>query len=281
MLGTPLIAYLVLAAACVSLYAQAPRLTFEAASVKVSHAESGAYLAGGPGSPDPTRFTFVRASMGALLRRAYRIDPFQLATPSGLPNAYFDIHAKIPPGTTDPEFDEMLKNLLSERFSLQAHHESREMPGYELVASKRGVRMKVAEQPSTPPPPDIPVGRLPLIQDREGDPQLPPGRKARLVLRLSDGRYRYSGRMQSTTDIAAMCTRELGRPVTDRSGLTGEYDFNIDFMRPPDDPSEARADSEIPFLNAVQLQLGLRLVAKKTHVDVVVIDRMDKTPAEN
>jgi uncharacterized protein (TIGR03435 family) len=219
--------------------------------------------------------------MGALLRRAYGIDAFQLVTPSGLPNAYFDIHAKVTPGTTEPEFDEMLRNLLSERFGLQAHHESREMPGYELVAAKSGVRMKVAEQSSTPPPPDIPVGRLPLILDREGEPQLPPGRKARLVLRLSDGRFRYSGRMQSATDIADMCTRELGRPVTDRSGLSGEYDFNIDFARPPDDPSEARADSEIPFLNAVQVQLGLRLEARKTHVDVVIIDRMDKTPAEN
>jgi uncharacterized protein (TIGR03435 family) len=157
----------------------------------------------------------------------------------------------------------------------------REIQGYELAAPKSGVRMKVAEQSSTPPPPDVPVGRLPLIQDRQGEPQLPPGRKARLVLRLPDGRFRYSGRMQSTTDIAEMCTRELGRPVTDRSGLSGDYDFNIDFMRPPDDPSEARADSEIPFLNAVQVQLGLRLEAKKTHVDVVVIDRIDKTPAEN
>ena len=268
-------------ATCVSLYAQAQRLTFEVASVKVSHAESGAYMAGGPGSPDPTQFTFVRASMGALLRRAFAIDTFQLVTPSGLPNAYFDIHAKVPPGTTDPEFDEMLRNLLSERFSLEAHHESREMPGYELVAPKIGARMKVAEQSSTPPPPDVPAGRLTPIKDREGEPQLPPGRKARVVFRLSDGRYRYSGRMQSTADIAAMCTRELGRPVTDRSGLSGEYDFNIDFMRPADDPTEARVDSEIPFLNAVQVQLGLRLEAKKTHVDVVVIDRMNKTPAEN
>jgi uncharacterized protein (TIGR03435 family) len=115
---------MIVAATCVSVYAQAPKLTFEVASVKVSQAESGAYVAGGPGSSDPTRFTFVRASMGALLRRAYRIDPFQLATPAGLPNAYFDIHAKVPPGTTEPKCDEMLRNLLSERFGLQAHHEN-------------------------------------------------------------------------------------------------------------------------------------------------------------
>ncbi len=154
------------------------------------------------------------------------------------------------------------------------------MQGYELTANGRG-RLKAAEVTANPPPSDTPVGLLPLLQDREGEMQLPPGRSARLVLRLSDGRFRQSGRMQTMADIAEMCTRELGRPVIDLSELTGAYDFNIDFMRPPDDPTEARADSETPFLNAIQDQLGLRLRATKVPVKVVVIDHIEKTPSEN
>jgi hypothetical protein len=63
MLHTPLSTCVIFAATCVSVYAQAPKLTFEVASVKISHAESGAYAAGGPASPDPTQFTFVRAHL--------------------------------------------------------------------------------------------------------------------------------------------------------------------------------------------------------------------------
>lgn len=57
-------------------------------------------------------------------------------------------------------------------------------------------------QPSAEPPsPDLPVGRLPLVRDVHGEMRLPPGRNARLVLRLSDGRFRQSGRMQSMADM--------------------------------------------------------------------------------
>lgn len=254
---------------------------FEVASVKISTGSGGAYLAGGPGSRDPTQFTFVQASMGALLRRAYGVDSYQLSAPVGLPSAYFDVRAKVPPNTAEPQFAQMLQNLLIERFAMKVHHETQDLPGYELIVAKGGLRMKTAEQTATPPAPDIPVGRLPLIKDRAGDPQLPPGRNARLVVRLSDGRFRQSGRMQTMADIVEMCQRELGRPVVDRSALTGVYDFNIDFMRAPDDPSEPVDDDALPFLTAFQSQLGLRLESKKVPVDVIVIDYIAKIPIEN
>jgi len=267
--------------ACAIGCAQSRPPVFEVASVKVSTDERGAYLAGGPGSRDPTQFTFVHASMGALLRRAFGVDSYQLSAPAGLPDAYFDIRAKVPPSTTEAQFGQMLQNLLIDRFAMKVHHETRDLAGYELVVAKGGPRMKTAEQTATPPASDIPVGRLPLIKDRAGDPQLPPGRNARLVVRLSDGRFRQSGRMQTMADIVEMCQRELGRPVVDRGGLTGVYDFNIDFVRMPDDPGEPKDDAALPFLTAFQSQLGLRLESKKVPVDVIVIDHIEKTPTEN
>jgi uncharacterized protein (TIGR03435 family) len=219
--------------------------------------------------------------MGALLRRAYGVDSYQLSAPAGLPDAYFDIRAKVSPSTTEAQFGQMLQNLLIDRFAMKVHHETRDLAGYELVVAKGGLRVKTAEQTATPPASDIPVGRLPLIKDRAGEPQLPPGRNARLVVRLSGGRFRQSGRMQTMADIVEMCQRELLRPVVDRSGLTGVYDFNIDFVRMPDDPGEPTDDAALPFLTAFQSQLGLRLESKKVPVDVIVIDHIDKTPTEN
>lgn len=269
-----IIGLIVCAAAC----GQDPKLIFEVASIKPSTA-SGAYFDGGPGSKDPSQFTFVNGSFGALLRMAYAANSYQVAAPAGLPDARFDIKAKIPPGTTQGQFEVMLQSLLIERFGMKVHHETREVQGYELTVPKGSMRLMTAKMPMVMPP-DVPVGRLPLTKDSHGDPQLPAGRNARLVIPLADGRYRFSGRMQTLTDIVAMCARELGKPVVDRSGLLGVYDFNIDFARRPDDRSEPD-DAGSPFLAAFQMQTGLRLESKKVSIDMIVIDHIEKTPTDN
>lgn len=172
-----------------------------------------------------------------------------------------------------------------DRFDMKTHREMRDLSGYEMVLGKSGLRMKVAEPPASDLS-DIPVGKLPLIKDRDGELQLPFGRKALLVIRLSDGRFRQSGRMRSMADIAEMCSRETGRPVLDSTGLGGAYDFNVDFARVLDDPSDARAndapdDTVPPFVSAFQSQLGLRLISKKIPVNLVIIDQIRSTPTEN
>jgi uncharacterized protein (TIGR03435 family) len=255
--------------------AQNSQPKFEVASVKVATDASGGGISGGPGSNDPTQFTAGRVSMGLLLRMAFAANTYRLSAPSGLPDGYFNIHAKLPPDTSKSQFEQMLQNLLIERFAMKLHHEMQERSGYELVVAKSGSRLKAAEPASES------LAPYSIVKDRAGESQLEPGRNARVVFRLSDGRYRQSGRMQTVADIIAMCERELQQPVVDRSGLTGVYDFNIDYMRPPDEPGDARDDAETPFLNAFQSQLGLRLERKRVPVDIIVIDHIAKTPTEN
>ncbi len=219
--------------------------------------------------------------MGALARRAYGVESYQLSWPAGLPDGYFDIDAKIPPETGEAEFQEMLRTMLTDRLGMKVHHETRELAGFELVAAKSGARIRPAEQTQNAQPADLPVGRIPLIQDRNGELQLPPGRSASLTIRLTDGRFRKSGRMQTIADLAAICTHELGRPVVDRTGLPGVYDFDVDFERPPDDPREPQDDAAMPFAIALQAQLGLRLISTKVPVDVIVIEHINRKPDEN
>jgi uncharacterized protein (TIGR03435 family) len=260
-----------------------PEVPFEVATVRINtDVNAGGYMSGGPGSKDPTLIAFTHVRMGGIVRRAFGVNAsYELVAPSGLPDAAYDIRAKIPPGTDELNFERMLQNLLIERFGMEAHRETREVAGYELTVAKSGLKLRAAEQAATPQDPDVPVGARAMVEDRSGEPQLAPGQNGRVVVRLSDGRFRHTARMQTLADVAAMCARELGKPVVDGTGLTGVYDFNIDFMRAPDEPDQKMDESEVPFLTAFQTQSGLRLQAKKVRAEVVVIDRMGKSPTGN
>jgi uncharacterized protein (TIGR03435 family) len=109
---------------------------------------------------------------------------------------------------------------------------------------------------------------------------------------MGPGRQRLTGRLQTSADIADMCEGTSRSPVTDKTGLTGTYDFNLDFS-PNGQTSSAAAPSSAsgsplgdlkddlpPFEVAIQ-SLGLKLQPAKVMMDVVVIDHIEKVPTEN
>src|SRR5579862_7193730 len=93
-------------------FAQESKVEFEAATVKINtDANPGAYLSGGPGSNDPSQLTCVRVRIGTIVRLAFHINSsYQYSMPSGLPDVLYDIRAKIPPGTDQAHFEQMLQN---------------------------------------------------------------------------------------------------------------------------------------------------------------------------
>ena len=92
--------------------------------------------------------------------------------------------------------------------------------------------------------------------------------------------------------LAHVLSRQLGRTVVDKTGLTGNYDFTLDYTPdnmpmpvhggPEGGPKpEMQPDAGGPSLfTAVQEQLGLKLESTKATVDVIVIDHIDQ-PSEN
>jgi uncharacterized protein (TIGR03435 family) len=81
---------------------------------------------------------------------------------------------------------------------------------------------------------------------------------------------------------------EVGRPVVDKTGLTGEYDYSLEFRpegpnaAPPGQPVPPPSDTDAPnIITAVQEELGLRLEAKKGPVEMLVVDGGEKKPTEN
>jgi uncharacterized protein (TIGR03435 family) len=271
-------------------FAQKLRPTFEVASVRPSNPHEALALRGGPGTSDPAQIAYTGVPLPILILKAYVgwDEAHPQNTPgyriSGLPavvEPLYDIRARVPPDTTEEQFRLMLQELLAERFSLRVHHEIRDVPGYQLVIAKNGPKLKAAAKGTAP----LPEGALDevgenrnLRLDKNGDPQLVPGYKGRVLQGTGNGAARVSARMQSLADIVIMCQTWTGRPIVDKTGLTGIYDFDLDFA-PRSAPDSH--DAALPFEFALTQQLGLKLDPKKVPSDVIVIDHLEKRPTEN
>lgn len=208
---------------------------------------------GGPGTGDPTHLVCGNMSARLLVTRAYGITNLQLIAAEWLTSARFDLDAKVSAAATKEQVAEMLRNLLAERFHLEAHRESREIAQFDLVVAKNGPRLK----------------RTPETEGTSGAGRIGRRRPDMIFLHLP----------QTTMAIlASTLSTQANQPVTDATGLTGNYDvdltWNPDFAAAgPDSPPELR--------QALQEQLGLDLKPKKAPLDMLVIDRMDKSPVEN
>jgi uncharacterized protein (TIGR03435 family) len=299
-------ALLLLLPACLSLMAQ-QTLTFEVASVKVSAPMTPGTMKGmmfgmrgGPG-----RATFSNTSLMNVLTRAFDVKNYQISGPDWLDSERFDFTMKFPEGTTKEQFNVMLQNLLAERFGLKFHRETKDLQGYELVVGKNGPKLKettlVEEKKPAgdgPPAPPMPPPMLngPPKTDANGFPVLErAGMSSTMRMGPKGASSHMTARAQTVTALAGLLTMQLRRPVTDKTGLTAKYDFTLEYapeggmmgnMRingmPPPAPNSLDAEESGPTLmSAVQEQLGLKLEARKTPTEMVVIDRMEKTPTEN
>ncbi len=163
----------------------------------------------------------------------------------------------------------MVQALLADRFQLKVHHETKELPVYALVVAKGGMRMKPSEDAAVFSP--------------------SPG-EARGHSFAMRGRGQLQGGGATTEELSNMLSIQpevTGRIVVNKTGLTGKYDFMLKWM--PDSGSaiangfgsSTSPDSSEPSLfTAIQEQLGLKLEAQKSPVDVIVIDSIEK-PSPN
>ena len=185
------------------------------------------------------------------------------------------------------QFKEMLQNLLSDRFKLAFHRETKDLPSYSLLVAKGGPKMKdsSATQAATDDHPQRPQ------TSADGFPVLPPAAFSRpgiLILRQPD-RARLIVTQQTTGEIASYLAGVLGRPVRDATKLIAKYDSTLTFGTEGTTLAYVplghvpTPEGEVPpdLLVAVQEQLGLRLEAGKGPVEVIVVDYMEKAPTEN
>ena len=298
---TAALALVVTATATGLLHAQAPatgsvdpNLAFEAASVKVNKSGERFIQFGSRAG----RFVVTNAPLRDIVRFAYGVQPFQLiGLPSWADSERFDIVAKssgdVPPlgpntaGAQNP-IAVMVQNLLAERFKLKAHREQREMPIYALTLAradgKLGPNLKPAAADCNALMAAARAGGAPP-QALQGPPK--PGEAPPCGMFMSPASIAAGG--VSMTAVATALGQRVGRSVVDKTGLTGEYQFVLNFTpdqlppggaAPPGQPPLANGapfDPNAPSLvTAIQEQLGLKLDAQRGPVEVVVIDSVER-----
>jgi uncharacterized protein (TIGR03435 family) len=275
-------------------FGQAAPLSFEAASLKPTASPSSPdrmmrLMSGGPGSTDPGRFTYTNVTLKLLVEMAYNLKEFQVEGPDWIDSMGFDLIATMQQGTTKEQASQMMQTLLAERFKLQFHRETKPMPMFALVVGKSGSKMKEVETPTAIPDGPSPSGPRGM------------GRGPGIRMMLSPNGIHVAGQT-TMTQFADLLTRQLGRPVVDRTELAKEYDVDITWMPdsmdsarmapmgrgpeggpggPGPDGPRAGADAAVSLAQALDEKLGLKLDARKSPAEVLIIDRAEKTPVEN
>jgi uncharacterized protein (TIGR03435 family) len=232
-----------------------------------------------------------------LIQQAYDVRSYQIiGGPGWLNTERYDIVAKAEtPDINRETLKVLLQSLLAERFNLQIHRETKELPIYELVVGKDGHKLKKSEvQPNTEAesrPAD--AGRA---AQASGAPRViggsgPAGAAPRGGSMIRMGRGQLNAQGVPVTGIIQMLAQQLGRPVIDKTNIQGNYDFNLQWTpdetqrgigiagmeRPAaDGPLPADTSSGPSLFTAVQEQLGLKLEASKGPVETLVIDRVEK-----
>ena len=222
---------------------------------------------GGPGTSDPETFRIRSATLRDLLTRAYQVRTIQFEGPGWLNNARFDLMAKVPPGATKEQFNLMLQNLLEQRFKIKLHHALKSFSAYNLVTDKRGVKLQQS---------DPEVSRYAKLASENPLAGLL-GVKNYGGIIPRQGGFLINGAGLPIGNLASIVESVINVPVLDQTGLTGFYDFEIEFAR-----EDAAGDSILPSIfAALENEAGLKLESVKAPFDVIIIDHIDMTPGEN
>ena len=224
----------------------------------------------------------TNVTLESMIRLAYRLQDFQvMGGPRWITSERFDILAKSAAGAPPSEFPQRMRSLLAEQFNLKVHSETRELPIYALVRARadgsRGPRL------------------TPSTVDCEALARGEPGERPACGITVRFGHMRGSGVTMS--QLVRSLAQQTGRTVLDRTGLTGGFDYDLEFAPDPTlvgrgtgpggglprDPvaSQRAPESDgVSIFAAVQEQLGLRLDPQRAPVDVLVIDAAEQ-PTEN
>jgi uncharacterized protein (TIGR03435 family) len=269
---------IVLAAGILTVSAQTP--AFDVVSIKPSPPASGGVMRFGVGAR-PGRWEANYATLLTVLRSAYpelATDAQFVGGPEWVRSSRFDIAATIAGDPPSDQIRQMVRDLLARRFGLKTRVESRAMDAYALVVARSDGRLGPNLRRSTV---DCEARAAAIKRgDRQPDsptqPGEPPARiECGMRSMLAIGRERIVVVAQHPSFILGTLTGAAGRPVVDRTGLTGGFDFELEYAndrrRPPADapPDPNPAPS---IFTAVQEQLGLKLEPRKEMLDVLVIE---------
>jgi len=271
---------------------QPARLTFDVVSVKRTRPDAGASIVGGGRG----QYQAINVPLRVTITNAWNLRDHQIVgAPDWLASDRFDIVAKEPAGTfTDEQRRQMIQALLIERFKLQAHLETREMPLYNLVLLRADGRLGPDLKPTA-------VDCAALRKERAAaaaTPADPPRQTPTIDERVPCSQRGFFGPQGVTINASGRTLEQIAtalgtyadRPVANKTGLKGEYDMLLKFRPEAGGPIGGLAPplsttgdpvSDLAALGvAVREQLGLRLEPARGPVQVLVVDSISP-PTEN
>lgn len=225
-----------------------------------------------PGAPirmvgtesDPGMMRMDAMSLRDLVQEAYDVKDYQVEGPDWTARDRYNITAKVAPSATREQRRVMEQNLLADRFHLAVRRESKEMQVYALSVGKNGLKLE-------PAAPDA---------AQEGKPR-------------GYVRFRGVGHIEavaiSFSSFADVISHFVDHPVLDRTGVSGDFSFKLDFDVDPAalqlsgaaGPKRPARTDDLPSIFTAVQTLGLRLEPAKEPMDIIVIDHADKIPTEN
>jgi uncharacterized protein (TIGR03435 family) len=267
--------------------AQAP-LEFEVASIKRN--TTNTFASGPPPNPASGQLAMTNVPVQSLVLAGYPLQtiPVQvIGLPDWATSERYNVVAKGKPGATPDERQQMWRALLSDRLKLQAHYETRERAGYNLVFARTDKRLGAQMQPSTldctQPPAPFGLDGAPVTA--ESAETMAMARCTVMMISSPTGLGLYTGGT-TMANLLRMMAGSAGRPIVDRTGLEGNYAVRLKFARegplpggPPGPPPPPTEDAPSLF-TAVQEQLGLKLEPTTMQGQVLVIDQIER-PTEN
>jgi uncharacterized protein (TIGR03435 family) len=266
---------------------------FEAISVRQNIAEGRGGRGGG--QMQPGRYVAQDLTLKNIIRRAYG------ATDPGGPNTGFDlleqqiaggpewvaaekwdVIATTKEATPPPQLRLMVQRMLADRFQLKAHWEKRELPVYVLSMArpdgKPGSGLTPAsEEECAAARRDGPPPMPPSVQPGQPLPPSPPPPCG--AIQFGPGQLIARGTpmelfAQTLTNVPVITG--IDRPVVDRTGLKGNFGFQLKFAP----ATNTNPDPDRPqLITALQEQLGLKLEATRAPIDVLVIDSVERPSA--
>jgi bla regulator protein BlaR1 len=257
--------------------------SFGAASIKpvgTSAGRGGAGIQLLPGRLEGT------APLRVLMQSAYGVQPFQIeGGPGWITSEQYEVDATVPGNPSRTQMYLMLQSLLEDRFHLQFHRETREMPVLALVPARGGLKLPPPEHGTCTEDTDV-VGPL----ANPGARMQPPGQRSYLPPKCGDitvalgidGAVALGGKVPMAK-FAQFLSRVFGRMVIDQTNFSGVFDVKLQFLPdettpglPPPPPGTVPAEAASPPIFTALQQLGLKLRSTKAPVEVLVIDRIER-----
>jgi uncharacterized protein (TIGR03435 family) len=196
----------------------------------------------------PGRFDAEFAALRQLEGVAYGVQRVRVVGgPELMDSDQYEVHAEAESATaTVDQVREMLQALLADRFKLAVHRETRQLPAYTLSLDKGGSKLEESKDPEAKP----------IFSPERGQ-----------------GAVRTSFKNMTIAGLVNTIANVLGNPVRDETGLTGRYNFTLEWMPPA---RLAAGDSGPSIEDAVREQLGLRLEVRKLATEVLVVEHAEK-----